>query len=92
MKSVYIFMMVLLGSQTAAALAQDSPFEQRAGFNPSSPLQLAQAELGCCVLLASPKAKCASTNKAYCESRAKQGNVQFTFHPDVNCNQVAECK
>lgn len=49
------------------------------------------AEMGCCVFETNPP-KCVITNRAYCRTRAKQAKINYSFHPNVNCNAVPACK
>ncbi len=48
-------------------------------------------DTGCCVFL-TPQPVCATTNKDYCETRAKKDKLSHEFHVGKNCKQIPQCK
>ncbi|MBI3560622.1 MAG: hypothetical protein HY080_02750 [Gammaproteobacteria bacterium] len=93
---ILLWMVTLIVPAIAAPIiTARQPFNTSSGafnvYNPSSTWAENETDLGCCVFM-TPQPKCTATNKTYCENRAKQGNLKYTFYPNVNCKQVAECK
>lgn len=46
---------------------------------------------GCCVLK-TPRPKCAFSNRAYCERKARKASVKFDFYLNTECKDVPTCR
>ena len=45
---------------------------------------------GCCVIISEP-IRCAATNRGYCRQLATKQDIQYRFHENARCANVAAC-